>query len=331
MMDFNICQEDAGRTVLSFLKSKIKISTSALASLKQIDMGICVNGDHVTVRYILQEDDILSIKEADSFSDINKTIEPHLLPLDILLENDDIFIINKSANMPTHPSHNHTNDTLANALAYIYEERNEPFVFRPIGRLDKNTSGISLIAKNAISASFLHYARSHGLMTKKYIALLEGKIANDSNWHTTETHMKRMKDSVIVRCIGDNSDPEAFNAITHWRMIFSNDHISLVEAIPKTGRTHQLRVHFAHLGHPILGDDIYGNISEHIDRHALHAYSLSIPVPYGGEITTFVSMPPQDMQNAFFALSETNISAIIENIIEENNEKNKRDLSKSYN
>ncbi len=298
-MDFKICKDDAGLTVLSFLKSKLKISTSALASLKRVDMGICVNEKHVTVRYILCEGDTLSIKDKDSFSDVNETVEAHDIPLDIILENDDLFIINKPAFMPTHPSHNHTDDTLANALAYIYKERGEPLVFRPIGRLDRNTSGISLIAKNSFSASFLHYARSHGMMQKKYIAILEGQIATDRDWHRTETYMKRMEDSVIVRCIGESDDPDSFNAITHWRVLYSNDKLSLVEAIPETGRTHQLRVHFSHLGHPILGDDIYGHESELISRHALHAYSLSIPLPYGKEITTFISTPPEDMRAAF--------------------------------
>lgn len=302
-MKFIISAQDAGMTVLSYLKSKLKISTSALASLKRVDMGICVNEKHVTVRFVLSEGDVLTVKDKDSFSDVNESVEPHFLPLDVILENDELFIINKPPFMPTHPSHNHTDDTLANALAYIYKERGEPLVFRPIGRLDRNTSGISLIAKSSISASFLHYARSHGLMQKRYVALLEGKIADDNDWHITETHMKRTEGSVIVRCVSSEGDPDSFNAITHWRALYSDDKISLVEAIPETGRTHQLRVHFSHLGHPILGDDIYGTESDIISRHALHAYCLSIPMPYGNEITSFSSMPPEDMQRAFTLLS----------------------------
>lgn len=311
-MKFIIDKQDAGIAVLSFLKSKLKISTSALASLKRVDMGICVNDKHVTVRYVLSEGDLLTIKDKDTFEDVNESVEPHDLPLDVILENEDLFVINKPPFMPTHPSHNHTDDTLANALAYVYQERDEPLVFRPIGRLDRNTSGISLIAKSSISASFLHYARSHGLMQKKYIALLEGKIANDTDWHTTETYMKRTEGSVIVRCIGDADDPNSFNSITHWRVLYSNDKLSLVEAIPETGRTHQLRVHFSHLGHPILGDDIYGTESEIIERHALHAYSLSIPMPYGKEITTFSSMPPEDMQCAFSLITGEDIKNYIQ-------------------
>jgi len=311
-MKFIIDKQDAGIAVLSFLKSKLKISTSALASLKRVDMGICVNDMHVTVRYVLSEGDVLTIKDKDTFDDVNESVEPHLLPIEVILENDDLFVINKPPFMPTHPSHNHTDDTLANALAYIYKERGEPLVFRPIGRLDKNTSGLSLIAKSSISASFLHYARFHCLMQKKYIALLEGIIADDTDWHTTKTYMKRTQDSVIVRCIGDSDDPNSFIAITHWRVLYSNENLSLVEAIPETGRTHQLRVHFSHLGHPILGDDIYGTESEIISRHALHAYSLSFPIPYGKEITTFSSMPPEDMQRAFYIITNENMAKYIQ-------------------
>jgi hypothetical protein len=105
---------------------------------------------------------------------------------------------------------------------------------------------------------------------------------------------------------------EAFIAITHWRVLYSNDKVSLVEAMPITGRTHQLRVHFSHLGHAIIGDDIYGEECEIISRHALHAYSLSIPLPYGNEITTFTSMPPEDMRRAFNYLTGENIENYIQ-------------------
>ncbi len=313
-MDFKINKDDVGRTVLSFVRSRLKISASALASLKRVDNGITVNEKHVTVRYVLREGDILSINDKDSFEDENRSIEPHSLPIDILLENDGLFIINKSPNMPTHPSHNHTDDTLANALAYIYKERGEPFVFRPIGRLDKNTSGISLIAKNSISASFLYHARVKGMINKRYIAILEGNIASDNDWHLTELYMKRMSDSVIIRCVGEQDDPETFIAITRWRALYSNDRVSLVEAEPITGRTHQIRVNFASLGHPLLGDDLYGKPSELINRHSLHAYMLSIPMPYGDKITTFCTMPPTDMQAAFSSLTGIDMCKIINSI-----------------
>jgi 23S rRNA pseudouridine1911/1915/1917 synthase len=198
-------------------------------------------------------------------------------------------------------------------VAYRYSERGEIFVFRPIGRLDKNTSGISLIAKNAISASYLSFARRHGTICKKYIAILNGEIESDGSVQVIDSYMKRMEDSVIVRCIGDATEEGSFRAITHWRLIWSGNGISVVEAIPKTGRTHQLRVHFAHIGHFIIGDDMYGLPHELIGRHALHAASLSIPLPYLDIncLTAFSSPPPHDMQEAFKVITGLDLNEII--------------------
>lgn len=309
-MIFTITAEQDGRTVLSFLKSTLKISGSALARLKRNERGILANDHHVTVRYILREGDLLYIDERDSWEDCNEAIEPVDLPIDIIYENDDIMIVNKPADMPTHPSHGHTNDTLANAVTFINKKRGYPSKFRPIGRLDRNTSGISLIAKHSVAASYLFYARQKGLIHKKYLAILSGKIESDANFHTIRTYMKRQEESVILRCVGEAEEEGAYLAVTHWRALFSSDEVSVVEAIPETGRTHQLRVHFAHLGHPILGDDIYGSPSEHISRHALHAAYLSIPMPYGTDEASFTAPPPEDMTRALRAVSGQDLQEI---------------------
>ncbi len=297
-MTFNITYEQAGKTVLSFLKSNLKISSSALSALKRDPIGIRVNGVHVTVRYVLKENDLLIINETDLPEECNEAILPVNMPIDIIFENNDIMLIDKPPHMPTHPSHGHTDDTLANAVAYIYKLREIPFVFRPIGRLDRNTSGISLVAKHIISASFMYYARQKKLIKKKYLAILSGRVNSDGNYHIIDTYMKRQAESIILRCVGSAEDPDAFQAITQWRLLYANDDISIVEAIPLTGRTHQLRVHFAHIGHPILGDDVYGTPSNIIDRHALHAAFLSLPIPYGEKTEDYLSPPPADMISA---------------------------------
>jgi 23S rRNA pseudouridine1911/1915/1917 synthase len=294
-MTFNITQDFAGKPVLSFLRSKLKISSNALSALKRDPEGILINGSHVTVRYILKENDLLSLNEKDMPNEANEDIVPVNIPINVIFENADLMLIDKPPHMPTHPSHGHIDDTLANAIAYIYKSRDIPFVFRPIGRLDRNTSGISLVAKHSISASYMYYARQKQLIGKRYVAILSGKIESDGEFHVIDTYMKRQAESIIVRCIGNPDDEGAFRAVTRWRLLFANDYISVVEAIPITGRTHQLRVHFAHLGHTILGDDVYGKTDKFIDRHALHAAALSLPLPYGEEITEFISPPPQDM------------------------------------
>ncbi len=309
-MTFSINYQNAGMTVLSFLKLKLKISASALASLKKDEKGILVNGSHVTVRYVLKENDILSINELDNESNINENIVPANIPVNIIFENNDILIVDKPPYMPTHPSHRHFDDTLGNALARIYKERNIPFVFRPIGRLDGNTSGVSLIAKNALSASYLEYARKNNLIHKKYIAILNGQIKSEGDNNIINANIKRQQESIITRCIADKDDKDSDIAITHWRLLYSNEKISVVEATPITGRTHQLRVHFAHIGHSIIGDNIYGEPSPLISRHALHAYNLSLPIPYGEETRNFSSMPPEDMQSAFEQLTSLSFDII---------------------
>ncbi len=298
-MIFKITNEHSGRSLLSFLRSTLHISSSALAALKRDPRGLEVNGVHVTVRYVLKENDVLFVNEEDSSESVSETIIPVNISINTVFENDDVILIDKPANMPTHPSHGHVDDTLANALAYVFMERKRPFVFRPIGRLDRNTSGISLIAKHQISASFLFFARQKHLISKKYIAILEGRVDSDGSLQVIDNYMKRSDDSIIVRCVSSPDEEGSFRAITHWRLLFANDEISVVEAIPQTGRTHQLRVHFSHMGHPILGDDVYGRVSDVIDRHALHAASLSLPIPYcENDIEEFVSLPPEDMVRA---------------------------------
>ena len=310
-MTFIIDEEWAGRPVLSFLKSKLKISSGALAALKRDEMGITVNGSHVTVRHVLQCGECLSINEADPVAEVNETIEPVDIPLCVIFENDDVMVIDKPANMPTHPSHNHHYDTVANAVAHIYKQRGIPLVFRPMGRLDRNTSGIVILAKNPISASFLSYARRNKLIEKKYIAFLCGRVLSDGSMQTIETYMKRTDSSVIMRTVSDGDDEDSFIAVTRWRLLYASDELSVVEAYPQTGRTHQLRVHFAHIGHPILGDELYGEISPYIDRHALHATSLSIPMPYcENDVTQFNSPIPLDMQNAFKLITHQDINDI---------------------
>lgn len=310
-MTFLIDEQWAGRTVLAFVNGKLKISSAALAALKRDEMGITVDGTHVTVRHVLKVGEALTLKERDSFDDVNEAIEPVDIKLDIVFENDDLIVINKPANMPTHPSHNHHYDTLANGIAHIYKLRGEPLVFRPMGRLDKNTSGLVILAKHAISAAFISHARRGGLMKKRYIALLCKRIESDDSMQVIDNYMKRTADSVIMRCVADKDEDGAMHAVTYWRLLYTDDNVSVVEAFPETGRTHQLRVHFASIDHPILGDDIYGTPSPYIDRHALHAATLSIPMPYSDEQASFTAEIPDDMQTAFFGITGKDLKDIL--------------------
>ena len=292
-MDYFVDQKDDGRTVLDIVKHELSISSGHLKHLKFIEGGILVNREHATVRRVLRVGDVLTLATEDGVSDGH--IEPVELPLEIAYEDADCVVPSKSADMPTHPSHGHYGDTVANALAYKYSTEKYPFVFRPVNRLDRNTSGLLLIAKNRIAAGILSDSMKRGDIKKVYIAILSGVLPEDEGY--IETYMRRTAESIIVRenCKeGEGGD----YALTKYRVLMKTDSHTLVAASPITGRTHQLRVHFAGKGAPILGDDMYGKSSPLIARHGLHSALLSFPRVSDGERLLAVSRMPLDMERA---------------------------------
>lgn len=273
-MKLIIDEEYDDLTVKSILHDKLKLSRSQIIALKNDDKGILVNGARVTVRCVVRTGDILELLLEDREVDVNETIEPVELPVDILYEDDNIVVCNKPSGMPTHPSHNHHYDTLANALCYYYKSRNVPFVFRAVNRLDSETSGVVLVAKNRRAASFLGEEMKKRRMNKNYYALLSSVPSQKEG--IIENYIARREDSIIFRCVKkEGSDSEY--ALTSYRVLNVSQGKALVIAHPHTGRTHQLRVHFAHIGCPIVGDGLYG---EPGDRLMLHASSLSFCLPF---------------------------------------------------
>lgn len=308
-MDILISSEYDGRSVLSYLKNELKLSSAYISSLKNIERGIEVNRAHVTVKYLLREGDLLSISDAEPRPSEN--IVPSDIPLDILYEDGNIIILNKPPYMPTHPSHNHYDDTLANGLANLYLKRGEPFVFRPMGRLDRNTSGIVTVAKNRAAASFIFNASKKGSIQKHYIAILDGECAQPvGNINVIDTPIKRQDGSIISRVACDINENGAQKALTYWRTLYSKNGITLAHAFPKTGRTHQLRVHFSSIGLPLLGDDMYGIPSNIIGRHSLHAAAIELPLPFDGSILKITAPIPEDMNSAFSTLSGISIDSL---------------------
>ena len=279
-MTIHIPAEYDGRILRSYLKLTLGLSTAVLAKLKNHERGILVNGERVTVRYILRAGDILEIQDRDTPETATEHVIPCELPLSILYEDDHIIVLNKPPHMPTHPSHGHLCDTLANALAFRYAAADEPFVFRPLGRLDRNTSGVVVAGKTRAASGCLGRSLKHGEVTKRYLAILRGEMPHDGLLHTLEAPLYHPDTGGIKRAV---CDPEANGAVyakTLYRVLALKNGHTLVLCQPVTGRTHQLRVHFSHLGHPILGDDIYGESSPLMNRHALHALSLSFPMPF---------------------------------------------------
>ncbi len=285
-MIIRIPAEYDGRLLRSYLKLTLGLSTAVLAKLKNHERGILINGKRVTVRYVLREGDVLELADRDTEATASETVLPVELPLDVLYEDDHVIALNKPPHMPTHPSHGHVEDTLANALAFRYACASEPFVFRPLGRLDRNTSGVVVAGKTRAASGYLGRSLKEGRISKGYIAILRGEIGGVGNVSTICAPIYQPDGMGIKRAVGTSNDPGCLYAETHYIPLASQNGHSLVLCQPITGRTHQLRVHFSHLGFPILGDDLYGEASPLIDRHALHALSIGFQVPFYGQAET---------------------------------------------
>ena len=302
-MRFVIGKEQDGMTVLFVLKNVLCLSAGMIRHIKYLDDGIMLNSERVTVRRTVKEGDELFLNTSDTVS--NDKIVPCELSIGIIYEDDDLVIPDKPPFMPTHPSHGHYDDTVANALAYRYREESLPFVFRPINRLDRNTSGALIIARNRISAAKLTRSMYDKRIQKKYVAVLDGVLGDDEG--VIDTYMRRTAESIIVREVCEEEEG-ADRALTRFKVIARSDRATLVLAEPVTGRTHQLRVHFAYLGCPIVGDELYGSVSGDISRHALHSAEISFPHPSTGENMRCRAPLPLDMRllvNKLFSHKDT--------------------------
>ena len=301
-------KEYAGKTVREIIKRPLCISSATLKHLKFIENGIMLNGKHVTVRAIANEGDVLSLATEDT--DVQEKLTPVDLPINITYEDEFLVVPDKPANMPTHPSHDHYDDTVANALAYRYEKMGIPFVFRPINRLDRNTSGLLLIARDRLSANTLSDSMRKKEIKKQYVAILDG-VPNESQG-IIDTYIRRTEESIIVR---ENCKERegGDRAITEYRVLLSENGHSVVYANPVTGRTHQIRVHFSGIGCAITGDDMYGSESEYISRHALHSHVLEFPHPKSKENISTKAPLPEDMLKLLNTLfSESAIASLKE-------------------
>ena len=276
-MTTQITAEFAGRTVKDWFFSN-GFSNNQIKRLKSLDDGILLNGERVTVRRQLSPGDTLSLRLEDDGD--NPSLVPTELPLSILYEDENIIALDKPAGMPTHPSHGHFEDTLANGLAFLFRKRGEPFVFRAVNRLDRGTSGIVLVAKNSKAAADLSEAMKAGMIKKTYVALVNGTMSGSG---VIDRPIRRQAESIITREVCDIDSPGAKRAVSEYRVISSGGGWSFVELNPVTGRTHQLRVHLSSVGHPIAGDGLYGTsettptaLDRLFDRPALHCRRLRI-------------------------------------------------------
>lgn len=288
-MNYRISEEFHDRTLLSFLRSGLSLSRAQITALKNREDGIVLNGTRVTVRALLKTGDLLSLGCEDAVS--SDSILPIPLPLDILYEDDDLIALNKPAGMPTHPSHRHHEDTLANGVAYLFKSRKTPFVFRAVNRLDRDTSGIVLVAKTKTAAFRLSKSLQDGQFVKRYLTAVYGCPSENG---TIDRPIRRKGASIVERevCpLGEGQPAE-----THYRILHKGPSVSWLLVTPVTGRTHQIRVHLSSLGHSLVGDTLYGSKEDLLlPRQALHALTLTFPHPTTDRPLTLFAPPPSDL------------------------------------
>ena len=280
------------KTIKEIISNEFGISNRLLIKLKK-NNRIFLNGTNTYVAKEVSNGDKLEI-DID-FDEESDNIVPTKMDLKILYEDDYLLIIDKEPNMPVHPSILHFEDSLSNGIKYYYEKNNIKRLIRPVNRLDKDTSGIVIFAKNEYIQECLVKQMKSKDFKKEYVAILEGHLENLKG--TINKPISRKEGSIIEREI--NKDGE--NAITHFELIknFEKDNIKLsyVKFILETGRTHQIRVHSKSIDHPILGDTLYGSKSNLISRQALHAYKISFIHPITKSNIEIISDIPKDINN----------------------------------
>jgi 23S rRNA pseudouridine1911/1915/1917 synthase len=286
IVTYRVEKEEEG-LLREFLLQHKRISRKSLSKVKY-DGTLRVNGEEVTVRANVKEDDLVEV--VFPVEEGSPYLIPENVPLHILYEDDHILIINKQAGLCVHPTFSQKSGTLANGVMYHWQKKGWQRTFHAVNRLDRDTSGIVLLAQNRFSHQQLSIQQKSNQLERKYYAWVHGQVEADEG--VIEAPIGRKEDSIITREV--RSDGQF--AKTYFKVIKRFPTYTWVELKLATGRTHQIRVHMDYMGHPLLGDDMYGGERQLISRQALHAYYTSFKHPETGENITFQADLPQDLQ-----------------------------------
>lgn len=295
IITYVVNKEDENKSFKEILKNNIEISTRLLTKLKE-NKCITRNNDILFVNEIARNGDIIEIDFSRLSVTDNENIVSENILIDIIYEDDWILIVNKPPFMAVHPSALHRNNTLANAIKFYYNKTNQKCNIHIVNRLDKDTSGIVIFAKNQYIQECLIKQMQQNIMVKEYLAILEGEI--DFEYKHIQENISRKPGSIIEREV-NKSGKYASTEIYNIKIIedkTNNKKYSYVRCKLNTGRTHQIRIHTKHIGHPILSDGLYGNSISNIERQALHSYSIRFIHPIKKVIIKFEIDVPKDMQ-----------------------------------
>ncbi len=288
ILEYKVKKTDNYMNLKELLKTYFQISDRLLIKLKN-NRKIFVNGNFAFVNMGLNVGDNISI--FIDFIENNSNIVPNAIPLDIVYEDDTLLIINKPTGIPVHPSMEHYTDSLSNGVRFYFDKIRLHKKIRPVNRLDKDTSGLIVFAKNEYIQECLVRQMKTKQFVKEYIAICDGIF--DNKFGTINAPIARKENSIIERCVSEAGD----TAITHYEIIKTYANYSVVKCTLETGRTHQIRVHMAYIGHPLLGDTLYSSPSTIINRQALHAYKIKFIHPITKQKLEFTAKIPADFEN----------------------------------
>lgn len=317
ILSWTITEDQAGMTIEKYLRAR-GCSHHVLTHLKRTERGILYNGVRAFSSQKLKANDLLEVYLIEE--EFSERIAPVELPLDIVYEDEDLLIINKASDTPIHPSMNNHGNTLANAVMHHYDQQGISFVYRCINRLDRDTSGLLIIAKNMWSGAVLSQMSAERKIHREYLTIVEGILPKSG---TIDAPIARAEGSALMRCV---DEARGERAVTHFQRLAvvsadlpgnpqsmdsslsdssgkypfpardSKTMLSLASVRLETGRTHQIRVHMKHLGHPLIGDFLYNPGSmDLIGRQALHSHRLTFCHPITGELLDFICKMPADM------------------------------------
>lgn len=286
-IDYIIDEDSAGLRVEQFLRRK-RYSGQNLSEIKRMPKSILVNRVHYYMRQELSTGDHLQVRICETQN--SEKIPPTKLSLDIIYEDEDLLVLNKPAGMPIHPSLNNYTNSIANALAYYFQSQGKPFIFRCCNRLDRDTSGLTIVSKHLVSGSILSDMTKYREVHREYLAIARGSVTPSEG--TIQAPLGRKEGTIIERTVDWEHGEDA---VTHYKVVKEANGHSLVSLRLETGRTHQIRIHMKYLGYPLIGDYLYNPDMEYMTRQALHSHHMEFTHPITGEHMSFTAPLPEDM------------------------------------
>lgn len=285
---YKVTEAGNGVKIRDYMKDELNLSGRFIRN-SAMGQRLMVNGKEVRLSYKLSEGEEIQVKVT---KEENQDIQGENLNIQVVYEDDDLLIVNKPPFMVVHPTKSHPTGTLANGVIYHFRQNEDNSIVRLVSRLDRDTSGLIMIAKNQFSHMSLAKSMEQNLIEKSYLAIVHGHLKEKVG--TINRPIGRPTNETIKRAVLEDGQ----ESITHYKVIDEYKDGSLVQLLLETGRTHQIRVHLSHEGHPIYGESLYSefNDEELIDRQALHAFRLKLPHPRSREILEFHCEMPEDMK-----------------------------------